>query len=152
MNMNSAHKIQMKLPQFFKWLMATMIFTVPAENLFAQTNEATATNSPLRVRRAENLPANPKLPSLLDRKSGVQGSDWSSDVCSSDLRASGKSFRANKRSARDEFPASRAPRGKFACESKTAVVVSHRRFDRSQWARHRHWWPVGLGRFSRAVF
>ena len=54
----------MKLPQFFKWLMATMIFTVPAENIFAQTNAAPATNSPPHVRRPENSPANPRLPSL----------------------------------------------------------------------------------------
>src|ERR1017187_56382 len=64
MNMNAAHKIQMKLPQYFKWLIAAMIFTGPAENLFTQTNAAPATNSPPRVRRAENLPANPRLPSL----------------------------------------------------------------------------------------
>jgi lysophospholipase L1-like esterase len=35
-----------------------------AENNFAQTNDAPTTNSPPRARRAENLPANPKLPSL----------------------------------------------------------------------------------------
>ena len=44
--------------------MAVMIFAALAENLPAQTNEPVATNSPARVRRAENLPADPKLPSL----------------------------------------------------------------------------------------
>src|ERR1017187_638465 len=64
MNMNAAHKIQMKLPQYFKWLIAAMIFTGPAENLFTQTNAAPATNAPARAHRPENLPANPALPSL----------------------------------------------------------------------------------------
>lgn len=35
-----------------------------AENNFAQTNGAPTTNSPSRARRPENLPANPRLPSL----------------------------------------------------------------------------------------
>ena len=50
-----------KLPTFFA---ATVIFIALGENIFAQMNDALTTNAPARARRAENPPANPKLPSL----------------------------------------------------------------------------------------
>ena len=49
----------------FLWSLALGGWCLSApENIFAQTNAAPATNSPPHVRRPENLPANPRLPSL----------------------------------------------------------------------------------------
>jgi lysophospholipase L1-like esterase len=49
---------------FFSRLATAIFFSAFVVNSFAQTNAAPTANSPARVRRAENVPANPNLPSL----------------------------------------------------------------------------------------
>ena len=65
--MNILNKLQKKLPRLLPWPAVVIVFSLLPAGSFALTNNPTtnpATDSPARTRRAEILPANPKLPSL----------------------------------------------------------------------------------------
>jgi lysophospholipase L1-like esterase len=62
--MTRSTKFNRMPPCFFHLLTVLALLGSPLARLAAQTNNSTATNAPPRVRRPENLPANPKLPSL----------------------------------------------------------------------------------------